>query len=322
LIGKTGPLANLVNSGKISVLNNSLTNALIISQTSNAITAFINPVSSINIIDFENNDTAIFSYTPNSMTILSPSISNSGVFEDTITIQIQIADTSAKFTLRIANKNNSSLAALLDKTTAVQSLNTFQSVIDYEAGLNTVREIENITSLIKSIKIIYTLPAVYKKRTINIYSYNEGFYEWEPIYNDSSNIKFFNDTASVELQHFSIYGLFIKGLAPKQNLNSIVVFPNPFRPNDGDNRTGIEFSGSYNIDNPTGIHIKGLTEQSTVSIYTLSGALINTIRPINGTSMAIWNAKNLKGEFVASGIYLVLVKDNSGNKVEKLMIIR
>ncbi len=79
---------------------------------------------------------------------------------------------------------------------------------------------------------------------------------------------------------------------------NVLVFPNPVPPG---------YQGT--------IAIRGLTENALVKIAELNGRLVYQTRALGG--QAIWNGRNYKGEKIASGVYLVLVRDDSGT--EKLV---
>jgi len=102
----------------------------------------------------------------------------------------------------------------------------------------------------------------------------------------------------------------------------LVIFPNPFRPNDGNELTGLEFTGSYNINNKTGIHISGLIPNSSIKIYDINGRLVAELQPILGTSMAIWDARMKDGRLAPTGLYLVLIENAGQKRIEKLAIVR
>ncbi|MCA6481884.1 MAG: hypothetical protein IM540_02400 [Chitinophagaceae bacterium] len=89
---------------------------------------------------------------------------------------------------------------------------------------------------------------------------------------------------------------------PRQEGDKVLVFPNPVPP---------DFNGT--------IAIRGLKENVVVKITELSGALVFQTRSQGG--QAIWNGKNYKGEKPASGIYLVLVRDDENNFREAARII-
>jgi len=77
----------------------------------------------------------------------------------------------------------------------------------------------------------------------------------------------------------------------------VLVFPNPVPP-------------GYN----SSIAIRGLTQNALVKITTLYGALVFQTRALGG--QAIWDGKNTNGTKVASGVYLIICRDDSG--VEKI----
>ena len=77
----------------------------------------------------------------------------------------------------------------------------------------------------------------------------------------------------------------------------VLVFPNPVPPG---------YNGS--------IAIRGLTNNALVKITNLYGALVYQIRALGG--QAIWDGKNTNGTKVASGVYLIICRDDSG--IEKI----
>ncbi len=76
-----------------------------------------------------------------------------------------------------------------------------------------------------------------------------------------------------------------------QNSN-LLVFPNPVPPGYGGT-----------------IAIKGLVDNATVKITELNGRLVYQTRALGG--QAIWNGKDYTGRTIATGVYLVLVSDDS-----------
>ena len=72
----------------------------------------------------------------------------------------------------------------------------------------------------------------------------------------------------------------------------MLIYPNPVPPG---------YAGT--------IAIKGLKENSVVKITELNGRLVYQTRSLGG--QAIWNGRDYNGRSIASGIYLVLVSDES-----------
>jgi hypothetical protein len=79
--------------------------------------------------------------------------------------------------------------------------------------------------------------------------------------------------------------------------NHVLVFPNPVPPG---------YTGT--------IGIRGLVDNAVVKITELDGRLVYQTRSLGG--QATWNGKNYKGGTVSTGVYLVLVSDDS--RTEKL----
>ncbi len=85
--------------------------------------------------------------------------------------------------------------------------------------------------------------------------------------------------------------------------SNVLVFPNPVPPG---------YNGT--------IAIKGLVDNALVKIAELNGRLVYQTRALGG--QAIWDGRNYRGEKIASGIYLVIARDDTGNEkiVTKVVI--
>ncbi len=89
----------------------------------------------------------------------------------------------------------------------------------------------------------------------------------------------------------------------KQTQSKIQIFPNPIPP-------------SYNGT----VAIRGLIENALVKITDLTGKLLFQTQALGG--QAIWNGRTYEGKKIATGIYLVFVRDLAGNEnsVGKIVI--
>ena len=145
--------------------------------------------------------------------------------------------------------------------------------------------------------------------------------EWQAL-PDTQIISRAADKIIARLSHFSIYGVFSAGAPVQATMDNIVIFPNPFKPNDGNPATGSEFSGNLDAGNITGIHIIGLPASAKIKIYDILGQLVDECEPLANQGMAIWDARNKKGAKVASGAYMVLIESPLGKVVKKLAIVR
>jgi len=101
-------------------------------------------------------------------------------------------------------------------------------------------------------------------------------------------------------QMVSFRGTATEGIKTQE---AIQIFPNPIPPN---------FNGV--------VAFKGLVENAVVKITDLTGKLLYQTNALGG--QAIWNARTYEGKKVATGIYLVFVRDLSGNEknVGKIVI--
>lgn len=86
---------------------------------------------------------------------------------------------------------------------------------------------------------------------------------------------------------------------------NVLVFPNPVPPGYGGT-----------------IAIRGVASNSIVKITELDGRLVYQTRALGG--QAIWNGKNYTGTTTATGIYLVVIRDDAGNEknVTKIVFIK
>ncbi|WP_040280731.1 type IX secretion system anionic LPS delivery protein PorZ [Psychroserpens damuponensis] len=121
------------------------------------------------------------------------------------------------------------------------------------------------------------------------------------------------------------------GTKPKETLEEAYVYPNPVRPE----YDILGFDDLNNINN--GVKVSGLTDNVNVKITDIEGNLVaeaqsgvnqrsskqNYNFAIDGGT-GVWNGKNLRGNIVASGVYLFLISDLDSfeTKVLKLLIVR
>lgn len=93
----------------------------------------------------------------------------------------------------------------------------------------------------------------------------------------------------------------------EKNLDNLVVYPNPYRPNSGSARNGIIFGK--------------LTGQAKIEIYTLTGQKLKEIQKDNQENSYRWDGRNEQGEELASGVYLAIVTNEGGEKKTGKIVI-
>jgi hypothetical protein len=92
--------------------------------------------------------------------------------------------------------------------------------------------------------------------------------------------------------------------AGDDDFNDVYVYPNPVR---------------ETYDGP--IVVKGLLENTDVKITDISGDLVYKTKSLGG--QAIWDGRNLNGRRCKTGVYLVFLSDEAGEKtkITKLLFI-
>ncbi len=127
-------------------------------------------------------------------------------------------------------------------------------------------------------------------------------------------------TIAVRVAHLSFYGVFPALTAPAPNLSLLRVFPNPYKPFDGNPATGMPYDG--NVAGMTGIRLTNLPNAARITIYDVAGQQVAEVSGISGTGTAVWDARNGRGAEVASGIYLIAIEANGAIAVLPVAIIR
>ncbi|MEW6104410.1 MAG: helix-hairpin-helix domain-containing protein, partial [bacterium] len=143
-----------------------------------------------------------------------------------------------------------------------------------------------------------------KKENLKLLWLDENNRKWELI-PDSGSLPY-KDAVYGRTNHCSIFTI---GTWFSQNLNNILVYPNPFVPYDNDKDNGIPYNGSSD----SGITFKGLTENAEIRIFNLFGTLV---REVSLTSQGTWqwDARNQNNKELSSGIYIYVITNNKKEK--------
>lgn len=149
------------------------------------------------------------------------------------------------------------------------------------------------------------------EKSLKIYYLDEADSQWVLV---GGVVDSQNNTVSAEVSHFSVYRLMATSEV-SENLDNVVVYPNPFKPNDGNARTGTWSQG---------IIFGNLTSRATIKIYTIAGELVRELeKPPATGGEKVWDGNNEKGKKVASGVYLYLITNPQGDKkLGKLAVIK
>ncbi len=97
-------------------------------------------------------------------------------------------------------------------------------------------------------------------------------------------------------------------IQPKTEFADLFIYPHPF---------------IIKSDLNNSVTIDGLIKSSLVKIYDITGKLIAEITPPGGR-LAFWDGKDINGNLVASGVYIIVAHDQEANQVKtsKIAVIR
>jgi hypothetical protein len=145
----------------------------------------------------------------------------------------------------------------------------------------------------------------------------EGGYELAETYTDRNSPLFSNVVVAIEIDPTTgrVYMATDQGLisvesdaiAAQEQVEDLKVYPNPVRIRDG-----IEPS----------IYVDGLVDETDLRVVTLDGELIARMETRGGR--ARWDGRDITGDFVSSGVYLVVAvgRDGQGAAYGKVAVIR
>jgi hypothetical protein len=97
----------------------------------------------------------------------------------------------------------------------------------------------------------------------------------------------------------------------KERLDDINVFPNPYF---GHNSAEGDYYSQF-------VTFNNLPETCTIRIFTLSGQLVNTLEHKNATPFERWYLQNREEIPCASGVYIVHITTDFGDKILKIAVI-
>ncbi|MBL8024445.1 MAG: carbohydrate binding domain-containing protein [Elusimicrobia bacterium] len=88
------------------------------------------------------------------------------------------------------------------------------------------------------------------------------------------------------------------------SLQDVRAYPNPFQPNL----------------HPRGIFFSSIPLDAHVRVFTITGALVRELSINEQNGETVWDGRNIEGQRVASGVYLVLIKSNLRSKTLKVVV--
>ncbi len=155
-----------------------------------------------------------------------------------------------------------------------------------------------------------------RAQDLKLYSFDTVTNQWTA--DLTTTIDLVNHTVYGATRHFSFFAAF--PLAGAANLDTVRVYPVPFKPNGVNPDEGRPFSpGNVN----SGIVFDNLPAAVTIKVFTVSGKLAAQFSSANSGGRLQWNARNEDGRELATGGYFAVIA-SPGQKsiIKRLSIIR
>ncbi|MDQ1317873.1 MAG: Fibronectin type-III protein, partial [Candidatus Poribacteria bacterium] len=227
-----------------------------------------------------------------------------GAFDNQETMDILWPDDA---TFQIIDEANN----FLDKSYIDSQIDTnfADTVRIFKASSSKLRKAVTITLSYTDITEMTNTPDILSQndeRQFRIFRLNEASRvpRWE-LAAGQQKVDTIQNTVSTQVNSFGVFR--IARLKLPDNLDKVIVYPNPFIPSQSINGH---------------ITFKNLTENATIQIYSVDGEKVKTINKISGGDEATWNALNDKDETVASGTYIFFIQNELDTFTGKIIILR
>ncbi len=144
--------------------------------------------------------------------------------------------------------------------------------------------------------------------SLAIFYLNEFSNIWERL--PVTEIDYFKKLLITKVSHFSIYGILLANNI--SDLSEFKIYPNPFYVKK---HTNVKIDGLPNTSKNLDVYIYDITGKMLKRFYKK-----DLIMDYNGNYIS-WNGLSKKGDKLASGVYIVLVKTEDDTKKEKMALI-
>ncbi len=114
-----------------------------------------------------------------------------------------------------------------------------------------------------------------------------------------SSVDRVNHIVTGHLPHLTLFA--VVQVTAASDLSTAYTYPNPYKPGSGTVFDDSAFG--------PGIVFAGLTGRTRIRIVTMAGESVADFTAEDGSGRAVWNARNGRGETVASGVYLYVISD-------------
>jgi len=251
---------------------------------------------------------------------------------DTWTVAVNFKDTGTYVSFasaETAQYANSSVIAYSNITPSTATSTMASNIIKINA-VDAAGYTVDSSAKIDNIKLKISVPSIYKNGYGKLWMmyYDEKpasptFHMWviadtNPIRTTEYIQASFNHLTDFALFYVDPADTFAQNLA---NYRGVIIYPNPYVPNDGNDATGKPFTGSTTDGSGIIIYLDNLVN-ARITMYTIAGQKVFSTNAGNN-KIAVWDSRNEDGKLVASGVYLVVIEsDNGGKIVKKIAIVR
>ncbi|MCK4817693.1 T9SS type A sorting domain-containing protein, partial [bacterium] len=131
-----------------------------------------------------------------------------------------------------------------------------------------------------------------------------------------NKVKFITNKLNLELDTFTFstadYAPSKNATVAKDRLDDIQIFPNPY----------FAYQGLESSYYSRFVTFNNLPETCIIRIFSLSGQLVRCIEHMNATPFERWDLMNEVGRPVASGMYIIHIETEFGNRIIKLGVVQ
>ncbi len=149
-------------------------------------------------------------------------------------------------------------------------------------------------------------------KTLRIWKLDVESQSWVKLPNNGTNLQSGEVNSGVPS-----FGIFAVMGAANLEVEDVIAYPVPFRPNGPQAGTGIGQTGTES----SGIRFTNLPQEGRVSIFDLNGMIVKEIN-LSGNWIEPWDVRNTSGENVGSGTYFWITEAGGNRKKGKLVVIR
>jgi len=136
--------------------------------------------------------------------------------------------------------------------------------------------------------------------------------------NIPSNLTFADSIISFETSASELFYIAliyrIKTVSETSNITDVIIYPNPWIPNDNNEKNGSITSGIY---------IRNLNKNDAIYVYNFNAELVfNITIQSDSPDYYNWDCRGFNGKYLSSGVYYIVIRKTFKNIIKKFLVIR